>query len=673
MNLTVVSRVIIGLSISALLIVAITIAAIWNQNQVSDSIKSLTNTVSPAVNQSYELALALQNANRAIAQHASLRDAESLVERETQFSASVESVNAITQDLKVQMANFPKIQQRLEDLIPTMTQALATGQQHLQVRQQLLAAATTYTTNYANMMGQWNKYEFDSKIIDRIIQNLSTKDDSVARSTVADTTYIRDRITLVRNSLTSLPTITELDAVNESLEDMQGSKKRIAPRMDKLKINNENMHGRLITYTNIIDAASDDESGVIALYRNKLNYESESVQLLSELAQQINSSVDSLYEIIRLLREASAASVSKIDQTNVNARVGIATATALSLLIAALVGWRITQAVRKPLKVINRSLDRISQGDLTTNINIKQQDEFGRIANGIQSIANHLKEVITDIKVNAQTVQQRTDEVTNMTKDNSELLDDQRNQSANVSVAAEQLQQSAIHISESATTSSERVDAVNQLLSSGSQKLDTGVEQIRTLVQELQQGAEVVKQVESESSNISQILEVIRGIAEQTNLLALNAAIEAARAGEQGRGFAVVADEVRNLASRTQQSTEEIDAMISSLQAKSGQAVKLMANNLDRSSSVAENAEDTKAAIGEVVGNLDEIAGLAQQIAEGTIEQQENAAHVSESITRIADLSDQISKGAHKNLSTFNELLGLTNEQMRLTERFKTE
>ena len=674
MQITVVTRIVLGLSISAVLIVFLAIAAIINQARVSNELSGLTEQASPAVNAAYELALALQNANRAVTQHASVVDADQLVLREQQFAAANSLTEQRLTDLKTKLA-FSAVNLKVVGELQTQVKTvLELGKVHIGTRNELLSAQQLFSSHYAELLAQWNNYESDAKIIDRILFNLNdlgANEQSNTR-TAGDGKYVQDRMPLARAVFNTLPTLTTLEAIDEAFADIQKNDQRIETRMQRIKQDAALLHEKFLPYVTLIKEAAVIETSVIGNYRTQLELQFLSTEQLGELATDVNQVIDTLSTMIADLNRIAEQNIDNIDHANLQSRTTMYGVSILALVIALIVGVSTVIAIKKPLTRISKALQQIAQGDLTAHLTVTRRDEFGVIAQGVQSLVDSVKDIISELKTNATSVQENTQKVTKVTQLNGKLLDDQRTQTENVSVAAEELHQSAIQISESAKESSARVDEVSRLLSQGNSQLDDSVNAINILVAELQEAAGVVKKVEDESNNISKILEVIQSIAEQTNLLALNAAIEAARAGEQGRGFAVVADEVRSLASRTAQSTLEINTMISALQTSAESAAGIMAGNLTRSGVVVKNASETKAAIGQVTSELRQIADISSHIATGTHEQQDNITHVSQSISTIAELSKQVSVQAHENLETFKLLAKMTDNQAQLAKKFKT-
>ncbi len=675
MRITVVLRIVLGLLISAGLIVFLAIAALSSQNAVNREIEHLTEQDFQAVGTAYQLEIQLQDAARAVTEFAALSDEVQLQQRRTQFNDTIVNINQQLALFKQQIAFAPALQRQVNELRDGTATTDQLGQTVIQSRNQLRQASLQFTETYAEFMNGWSKYESDAKIIDRVMVSLNetSSTDRNASLVAGQGKYIQDQLLKIRASLFTLTTIESFEEIGYLLEDAQVYSSRIEKRLKTIEPINNVLFERFSTYQRLVASASQPNTGVVDLYRLQKQLQIDSEQHMANFANQVNQVLSQFENMISQLNQRTDSSINQIEKTNQSSTLTLYIITAGALIIALVVGFSTVRAIRIPLHNIVDSLNQISKGDLTAEIHTTRADEFGQISKALQTLVASFRKVITDIKSNASSVQQYTSNVTAKTEKNSGLLDQQKNQTASVSVAAEQLHQSAVQISDSAMNSSGLVSGVNQQLDQGNARLKESVTSIEKLVSELNQAADVVKDVENETNNISQILDVIRGIAEQTNLLALNAAIEAARAGEQGRGFAVVADEVRSLASRTQSSTEEIDTMIVSLQEKSTHATQIMEGNQKRSSSVVDNASQTLNAIETVVAELHNIQDISEHIATGTVEQQDNIIHVSESIGLIANLSDQVATSAHENLDTFVQLRDMTQKQAELATQFRTE
>ncbi|WP_407692369.1 methyl-accepting chemotaxis protein [Pseudomonas xionganensis] len=229
----------------------------------------------------------------------------------------------------------------------------------------------------------------------------------------------------------------------------------------------------------------------------------------------------------------------------------------------------------------------------------------------------------------------------------------------------------AQEVARSAAAAVDSAQSVNDETVTGRALVESQVGSIQRLAGEIDQSVAVINQLATDSASISQVLDVIKGIAEQTNLLALNAAIEAARAGEQGRGFAVVADEVRNLAKRTQQSTEEIEAMISKLQGGVGAAVKAMGASHKMADSTVSESSKVQAALDNILGAVGMIVDQNQQIATAAEEQTAVAQDIDQNIVEINQAGEQAAEGASQTAQASRELSLLVSRLKELIGAFR--
>ncbi|KKC98377.1 methyl-accepting chemotaxis protein [Photobacterium halotolerans] len=313
------------------------------------------------------------------------------------------------------------------------------------------------------------------------------------------------------------------------------------------------------------------------------------------------------------------------------------------VVIALLAGWIINSLLR-PLSELNRSVHALTQGngDLTQRIAIQRMDEVGELAENMNLFLSQLQQMIKGIVSRSHTLGEQAEQSFQQASQASERVHGQQNEINQIATAIHQMSATAAEVASHAELTASAAQSSTHACDQGQTVISQNREAIMSLANQIQDAATVIQTLEANAQNINHILATIQGIAEQTNLLALNAAIEAARAGEQGRGFAVVADEVRVLSQRTHDSTEEIRAMIDTLQGNTRQAVNSMSASTELAGQSVDYAQAASDSLSQITQSIAEISEMATQIASAAEEQRAVSEDISRNTQAIRDVSDHL-------------------------------
>ncbi|WP_408581954.1 methyl-accepting chemotaxis protein [Pseudomonas syringae] len=343
----------------------------------------------------------------------------------------------------------------------------------------------------------------------------------------------------------------------------------------------------------------------------------------------------------------------------------------IAFLVAIMLGVMITRMITRPLAVAVASAQRIAGGDLTQPIVSDRGDEAGQLLDALSGMQSGLKHTILQIASAADQLASAAEELSAVTDESTRGLTRQNDEIQQAATAVNQMTAAVEEVARNAVSTSEASKAATDDAVDGRGQVDHTVKGITTMVQEITDSTGAVSELAGHVREISKVLDVIRSIAEQTNLLALNAAIEAARAGEQGRGFAVVADEVRALAHRTQASTVEIEGMISTVQSGADGAVAAMGKSLSLATNTQELALRAGAALEKITLGVATINERNLVIASASEEQAQVAREVDRNLINIQDLSTQSAAGANQTSASSQELSRLATSFNSLVANFK--
>ncbi|MGS3138721.1 methyl-accepting chemotaxis protein [Aeromonas sanarellii] len=386
----------------------------------------------------------------------------------------------------------------------------------------------------------------------------------------------------------------------------------------------------------------------------------------TELEQSVNALVEVNLGFVRENRGSLLGSVNRVTLF-ASASIGAL------LLFMGVMTWFLTRQICLPLQAVVAQANAIAQGDLTHDLDRRHigQDELGMLARASLKMQDNLRGLIEEVVAAVTQLGAAIEEVSTVSEQSAQGIQSQQQEISQVATAMAQMNATVADVVGNTEVASESASSANALARRGNQDVQGTLVAITRVAEEMEQAGTLVAELERESAQINLVVDVIRGIAEQTNLLALNAAIEAARAGEQGRGFAVVADEVRTLAGRTQASTGEIVAIIETLQVRANQAKAVTGQSCEMIRQCVSQSERTGSGIQQIEEAVAQIADMAIQIASACGEQDAVSDELGRNVARINDSANEVAGGADHTARACLELSQLAAGLRQTMGRFR--
>jgi len=474
-----------------------------------------------------------------------------------------------------------------------------------------------------------------------------------------------------------------LDAIQSNLESANRELYNGAGNIGLIASN-----GRLVAWTGNKRMIGEEDSGVLVSGRSlrpadfplgQVHFEKSKDSGLLELVLPFTvAGTDTHWALLlQLPEEAVFADAHQMNQQlaekNQEEIVGMLLIGCIVGLLGLLATWLVGRGIARPLRQMVAMLDDITdgQGDLTRRLESNRQDELGHISKGFNGFLDQLQCLIGQVVGSVKKVSDSSQHTAEIAVNTNEGVQRQLAEIELVATAVHQMTATAQDVARNAAMAAEAASHADQAAGHGKRTVQETTASIGSLAAEIGHAVTVVQSLAKDSENINAILTTIRSIAEQTNLLALNAAIEAARAGEQGRGFAVVADEVRNLAQKTQKATEEIQTMIAALQNGTREVVRVMEESQSKTDDSVQQAGEAAHALESITQAVSVINDMNTQIASAASQQSAVAEDLGRNVSSINQVANQVAEGANETSQASAELTRLAEQQRKLVGQFK--
>ncbi len=667
-NISIKIKILAGFGLMQLIILVISASAWLSLTQVNEEVIHIVKDIQPAAHIASELEFRLEKANSALGfyllskEDSHKRNYLASLERVDELLAELRAMPPVSSnaDMTARVASVAEDVERFKSYKDRML--------HLAINTADNIPATEYATQNINPLSQ----EMLRLLNGMIFAEKEQAANALRRALLIDIEATRYSWINVMSGVRAFLAFREQSALVEvnlhlggmetALEQLNQQANLLSPdqteAMKQVQLLGEKFTGRFERLLSIHggDAWRTDAH----LIRTEIG------PLLDGVSKKLGALVGSLRDQVRT---TSGALVNLVSTTD----AWIVILLVIGLVLGGVIAWAITAMIIAPLKTALDAMADIvgGEGDLTRRLDDSHNNEIGQLAHGFNMFASLVHHMVSEVVGYTQRLTQSADRLTTITEETSRGADRQQTQTDGVVAAVNEMAATGQEVAANTLAAADAAKNADVAAADGRNVVGQTIEVINDLATEVQRAGEVIHGLEHDSEAIGGVLDVIRGIAEQTNLLALNAAIEAARAGEQGRGFAVVADEVRTLASRTQQSTAEIQIMIERLQKGAQEAVQVMGQSKRRADDSVEQAVKAGSTLESISAAVGIINQMNTQIATAAEQQNAVAEEINRSVVGISEVTEQTAAGAQQTASASNELNELASQLSGMVKQFK--
>jgi len=669
MKLTVALRIIGGFGVISVLLLIIGLTSYVSLNKISDS-TSQVNTISiPALENSATLQGQFVKMSKITLQAFYADELKKIGTFESAFSTEKSAYDAASKNLQSVLANeeelsasYKQAATEYEQFVPTSAKLFGELKKSLSLKEQIASKLSDLEGNAddsASLILDFNDVRDVSRRFPKSAEAAGVLETAINSmvSTVVDLTRT--------NTKSTADTLS--NEIKSRMQDING-------RMAVIKTEAGGSVEMVAELEEKITAISElllANDGILNQKSEKIAAEASAAVLLATAEKQTIAASEALNALLSKARTAageiqteSAASVS-------SAVVTIVVVMLFSFAAAAGIALWTRSSITTPLSKVNEILGVVASGDLTKRLDDSAQDEFGELARNCNQVIGNLRQLIQGIISRSTQLAAASEQTSAITVQSTAAIREQKSQVTQAATATTEMSSTSQGVLQSANDALAEIKQADSEAERVKGISSNNKQTILQLSHEVEQASKVINKLHQDSASIGSILDVIRGIAEQTNLLALNAAIEAARAGEQGRGFAVVADEVRSLASKTQSSTQEIQAMIQVLQSGAHAAVEAMNKGKRQAENCVAQTEVADQALDSITHAVHMAHDMSEQISHAAKEQNQVSNEISNLLESIVNIAEETASGAEQTSDSSHEVARLAEELRLSVDQFK--
>lgn len=668
-NLRIRTKLWLGFGLLLFILAVVAVNVFWSLSRVGTQTGKVVHEIQPTVFDAMELAKQLDTANKSLGFY--------LLSKEEQhkqgYLASLEQLDVLLGRLQssAMAKEDAEVAQRLQGLAAKIERFKGFREQMLKLAEDNIVNQPAFA--YAGQKINPHSQQMLQLLSQMVLAEKGEEPSDKRRELlllITDMRYAWVNVMSALRGYLAFRTASTLQEIANYRESLEKSMARMGEYEDLLTLDQaDSMEQFTAAYENF----SKNFPGLSVIHGGE-QWRTDAYLIRTELGDVLTAIHADLDALLGHLRGAIDRQSGEMLEETQSTRVVVVWMSLLALLIGVSAAWLLSRLIVQPINAAARAMNEIAAGggDLTCSISLRSQDELGQLCAAFNSFVGKIREIVGPVSDSTTDLTAAAEHMAGITQQTRNGVQRQQVETEQVATAMNEMVATAQNMVDNAEMAASATEQADNEAQAGSKVVTQNIAQINGLADAVERAAEVIHRLEGDSESIGTVLDVIRGIAEQTNLLALNAAIEAARAGEQGRGFAVVADEVRSLASRTQESTQEIQAMIEQLQSGAREAVKAMSDGREQAQASVEQAARAGSSLEAITHAVASIREMNRHISDAARQQGEVADEINRNLSTITQVAEQTSEGTESLGEASSKLAGLSQQLQSLVGHFKT-